>query len=182
MAQAVQSICHKDIVDSALAAPCRDTHTPYIVAHQMMGAVLTELIAKARPMASQPAVLALACAALTRDQDKSSCSPSWTSIPDNCQRVCMHRCASTPSWGAELLEQAGVTDKSGWANRATTSTWMAAATRQACGAKPWVWVPGYCSWPTATAPWSERGPARAQAHFPAERPRSSLDSKRHGNR
>lgn len=47
MAQAVQSICHKDI-DSALAAPCLDTHTPYIVAHQMMGAVLTELIAQSK--------------------------------------------------------------------------------------------------------------------------------------
>lgn len=108
IAQAVQNICRKDI-DSALAAPCVDTHTPYIVAHQMMGAVLTELIAQGKGLDAAQR-LPLVCAALTRDLGQIQLQPELDQyaglLPDVLRTQMRHH----PRLGAELLAQAGVTD------------------------------------------------------------------------
>lgn len=109
MAQAVQSICHKDI-DSALAAPCLDTHTPYIVAHQMMGAVLTELIAQSKGLDAAQR-LPLVCAALTRDLGQIKLQPELDKHPGQLPEDLHAQMRQHPQLGPELLEQAGVTDK-----------------------------------------------------------------------
>ena len=44
LASNIQAFCHEDL-DSALAAPYLDIHNPYIIVHQVMGAILTEIIA-----------------------------------------------------------------------------------------------------------------------------------------
>ena len=108
IALAVQDICAQDI-DSALAAPCLDFQNPYIVVHQMMGAVLTELIARRKEM-SQQQRLSLVCAALTRDLGQIPIQAELDNhvgpLPD-ALRARMHQ---HPDQSAELLERAGVTD------------------------------------------------------------------------
>lgn len=61
----IQALCAQDM-DSALAAPHLDYVNPYIIVHQVMGAVLTELIAR-RYGLHEAERLPLVCAALTRD-------------------------------------------------------------------------------------------------------------------
>lgn len=109
IAAAIQEVCAEDI-DSALAAPCLDFQNPYIVVHQMMGAVLTELIARRKELTPEER-LPLVCAALTRD---------WGQIPIQAEldghlgpltdslRARMHQ---HPAQSAELLARAGVSDQ-----------------------------------------------------------------------
>lgn len=108
IALAVQDICREDI-DSALAAPCLDFQNPYIVVHQMMGAVLTELIARRKDL-TQEQRLSLVCAALTRDLGQIPLQVELDNhvgaLPD-ALRLRMHQ---HPTQSAELLERAGVTD------------------------------------------------------------------------
>lgn len=108
MAQAVQAICSKDI-DSALAVPSVDTHVPYIVAHQMMGAVLTELVAQSKGLDATQR-LPLLCAALTRDLGQIALQPELDKhtglLPEDLQAQMQQH----PQRSVELLEQAGVTD------------------------------------------------------------------------
>jgi len=108
IALAVQQICHADI-DAALAAPCFDSYNSYIVVHQMMGAVLTELVAHSKGL-DQAHRLSLVCAALTRDLGQISIQAELDnhvgSIPDDLRaRMWQH-----PNQSADLLAQAGVTD------------------------------------------------------------------------
>lgn len=65
LASSIQSLCQEDL-DSALAAPYLDFHNPYIVVHQLMGAILTEVIAVRKGL-DAPERLPYVCAALTRD-------------------------------------------------------------------------------------------------------------------
>ncbi|HEY6897252.1 MAG TPA: HD domain-containing phosphohydrolase [Rhodocyclaceae bacterium] len=108
IARAVQEICEQDI-DSALAAPCLDFQNPYIVVHQMMGAVLTELIARRKALTPEQR-LPLVCAALTRDLGQIPLQAELDNhlgpLPDSLRQK-MHR---HPLRSAELLEGAGVTD------------------------------------------------------------------------
>lgn len=108
IALAVQEICAEDI-DSALAAPCLDFQNPYIVVHQMMGAVLTELIARRKELTPAQR-LSLICAALTRDLGQipfqAELDNQVGALPD-ALRARMHQ---HPRLSAELLERAGVTD------------------------------------------------------------------------
>lgn len=108
IAQAVQAICQKDI-DSALAAPCVDTHTPYIVAHQMMGAVLTELIAHSKGLDAGQR-LSLVCAALTRDLGQIKLQPELDKHNGPLPEDLYGQMRQHPLLGAQLLEQAGVRD------------------------------------------------------------------------
>lgn len=108
MAQAVQAICHKD-VDSALAAPSVDTHVPYLVAHQMMGAVLTELIAQGKGLDATQR-LPLLCAALTRDIGQIMLQPELDKHPGYLPDDVLTQMRQHPQRSAQLLEQAGVTD------------------------------------------------------------------------
>ena len=108
IASAVQSVCKKDI-DSALAAPCLDTHNAYIVVHQMMGAVLTELIAQSKGL-DQAQRLPLVCAALTRDVSQIPLQVELDKhvgpLPEDLRaQMRLH-----PAQSAELLERVGVVD------------------------------------------------------------------------
>ena len=108
IASAIQEICREDI-DSALAAPCLDFHNPYIVVHQMMGAVLTELIARRKEI-EQEQRRSLVCAALTRDFGQIPLQAELDihvgALPDALRaRMCQH-----PNLSADLLARAGVTD------------------------------------------------------------------------
>lgn len=108
IALAVQGICREDI-DSALAAPCLDFQNPYIVVHQMMGAVLTELVAR-RKAVPQEQRLSMVCAALTRDLGQIPLQAELDNhigpLPDDLRaRMIQH-----PLRGAELLARAGIAD------------------------------------------------------------------------
>lgn len=61
----IQTLC-KDDIDSALAAPHLDYLNPYLIVHQVMGAVLAEVIARRTGLAVEER-LPLVCAGLTRD-------------------------------------------------------------------------------------------------------------------
>ena len=104
----IQEICKEDS-DSAIAAPCFDLSNPCITVHQMMGAVLTELIAHSKGL-KQEQRLALVCAALTRDLGQipiqSELDNHVGPLPDTLRaRIHQH-----PNLSAQLLASAGVTD------------------------------------------------------------------------
>ena len=108
IAQAVQNICHKSI-DSALAAPSVDTHSPYIVVHQMMGAVLTELIGQGKGL--EPAQRhSLMCAALTRDLGQIASQPELDKHAGALPSDVHAQMRQHPEHSARLLQQAGVID------------------------------------------------------------------------
>lgn len=108
IALAVQEICAEDI-DSALAAPCLDFQNPYIVVHQMMGAVLTELIAR-RKEVPQEQRLSMVCAALTRDLGQISMQAELDSNLGPLSDALRERMQQHPAQSAALLERAGITD------------------------------------------------------------------------
>lgn len=70
IALSLQENCRDD-VDATLAACYLDYQNPYILVHQFMGAVLTEMIARRKGVAAEER-LSMVCAALTRD---------WGQIP-----------------------------------------------------------------------------------------------------
>ena len=108
IAQELQKICQKDI-DSALAAPCVDSYNSYIVVQQMMGAVLTELIAQKKGLDAGQR-LSLVCAALTRDvgqlQMQLEMDKHAGPLPDDLWAQMRQH----PKLGAQLLQKAGITD------------------------------------------------------------------------
>lgn len=108
IALTIQEICADD-VDSALAAPCLDFHNPYIVVHQIMGAVLTELIAR-RKEVGQEQRLALVCAALTRDLGQIPIQAELDHHVGPLPDALRARMYQHPEQSVELLERAGVTD------------------------------------------------------------------------
>jgi HD-GYP domain-containing protein (c-di-GMP phosphodiesterase class II) len=109
IATGVQEVCKRDI-DSALAAPCLDFQNPYIVVHQMMGAVLTELIAQRKGLAPDER-LSLICAALTRDWGQVPIQAELDSHPGSLVDSLRMRMQQHPVHSAELLERAGVSDQ-----------------------------------------------------------------------
>lgn len=113
IAQAVQEVCQEDI-DGALAAPCLDFQNPYIVVHQMMGAVLTELIARRKelPPAERQS---LVCAALTRDLGQIPLQAELDNTLGPLPEDLRQRMQQHPEKSAQLLQQAGVVD-SVWLN------------------------------------------------------------------
>ncbi|MCK9285670.1 MAG: HD domain-containing protein [Rhodocyclaceae bacterium] len=108
IAAAVQELCEQDL-DSALAAPSLDHHNPYIVVHQMMGAVLTELIARRKGL--DPAQrLSLVCAALTRDFGQIRIQAELDGHPGPLPDALRLRLQQHPNESVALLEAAGVAD------------------------------------------------------------------------
>lgn len=108
MATRIQVLCAAER-DSALAAPQLDFSNPYIVVHQIMGAILTELIA-ARQSLDAAERLPLVCAALTRDIGQlaiqSQIDQCEGPLPDALRQALQ----AHPSAGVELLRRAGITD------------------------------------------------------------------------
>lgn len=109
IAQALQETCQDD-VNATLAACYLDYQNPYILVHQFMGAVLTEIIARRKGLDGEER-LALVCGALTRD---------WGQIPLQAE---LERCEGPlpdglkvkmrehPLQGVHLLGAAGVTER-----------------------------------------------------------------------
>lgn len=102
IAQSVQLICKEDI-DSALAAPSLDAFNPYIVVHQMMGAVLTELIAQNRGFSSEQR-LSLVCAALVRILiSKIGLLPPGTVVKLKCGEIAVIKSPTVKAVGATVF-------------------------------------------------------------------------------
>lgn len=108
IALAVQSVCMKDI-DSALAAPCLDTGSAYIVVHQMMGAVLTELIAQSKGLDAAQR-LPLVCAALTRDLSQIPLQVELDQYEGPLPADLRTKMRLHPVQSADLLARVGVLD------------------------------------------------------------------------
>lgn len=108
IAVAVQNICAADI-DGALAAPCLDYQNPYIIVHQMMGAVLTEIIAGRKELTPAQR-LPLVCAALTRDLGQIPLQAELDEHLGPLPEGLRHRMHQHPNVSAELLARAGVSD------------------------------------------------------------------------
>lgn len=111
VAGSIQSLCQEDL-DSALAAPYLDFHNPYIIVHQIMGAILTEVIAIRKGL-NPTERLPYVCAALTRDigqltiqSELDKCSGP---LPDSLKEAMLGHTLR----GVEILGRAGVSD-SAW--------------------------------------------------------------------
>lgn len=109
IAVAVQDLCQQDI-DSALAAPCLDFQSPYLIVHQMMGAVLTEIIARRRTEVAKEQRLSWVCAALTRDLGQMAIQLELDQYAGPLPQALQARMREHPDRSADLLALAGVTD------------------------------------------------------------------------
>lgn len=108
IAQALQENCQDD-VDATLAACYLDYQNPYILVHQFMGAVLTEIISR-RKGVGEDRRLPMVCAALTRDWGQiplqSELEKHEGPLPDELKT----RMREHPQKGAEMLSNAGVAE------------------------------------------------------------------------
>lgn len=108
VAQTIQQLCDED-VDAALAAPYLDFQNAYIIVHQVMGAVLTELVAARKGLGAAER-LPLVCAALTRDWGQLSLQAELERCDGPLPDALMERMRRHPAQGAAMLSDAGVTD------------------------------------------------------------------------
>lgn len=108
LGQAIQEICAED-VGSALAAPYLDSHSSYILVHQVMGAVLTELMARRHGLPAAER-LPMICGALTRDLDQIQLQADLDKIDGPLPEPLRERMRLHPSSGTERLQAAGVAD------------------------------------------------------------------------
>lgn len=109
IAAALQECCQDD-VDATLAACYLDYQNPYILVHQFMGAVLTEVIARRKGVGAEER-MPMVCAALTRDWGQiplqSELEKHEGPLPDSLKA----RMREHPVQGVELLGAAGVQDR-----------------------------------------------------------------------
>lgn len=110
IALAIQDLCQQDI-DSTLAASCLDFQNPYLIVHQMMGAVLTEIVARRTPAAKEQR-LSWVCAALTRDLGQWTIQSELDQHAGSLPPALQSRMREHPDRSAELLARAGVVDLS----------------------------------------------------------------------
>jgi len=107
----IQALCKEDI-DATLASPYLDISNPYIVVHQIMGAILTEIIAERKGLSAVER-LPFICAALTRDigqlQIQSDLDKCNGPLPPSLKQAMREH----PSRSGAILSAAGVTDI-GW--------------------------------------------------------------------
>jgi HD-GYP domain-containing protein (c-di-GMP phosphodiesterase class II) len=108
VARAIQGLCAEDL-DGMLAAPALDFQNPYIIVHQLMGAVLTEVIAARKGLAADERV-SLMCAALTRDWGQLPAQGELESHAGPLSADLEQRMHAHPVQGSDMLRQAGVTD------------------------------------------------------------------------
>jgi HD-GYP domain-containing protein (c-di-GMP phosphodiesterase class II) len=104
----LQALCQED-VDSALAAPHLDHVNPYLIVHQVMGAVLTEVIGRRCGLAASER-LALVCAALTRDIGLFALSDQLDQCRGPLPDALKQAMQAHPRDGVQLLRRAGVAD------------------------------------------------------------------------
>jgi hypothetical protein len=105
----LQTLCAQDM-DSALAAPHLDYLNPYIIVHQVMAAVLTELIARRRGM-SESERLSFVCAALTRDLAQALIQTELDQCEGPLPEALKKGVLAHPLQSAEILRRAGVDDE-----------------------------------------------------------------------
>ncbi len=108
LADTVQAFCQRDI-DAVLAAPGLDFRNPYIIVHQVMGAVLTELVA-ARKGISTEQRRSLVCAALTRDFGQLPMQAELEKLTTPLSELQREQLNAHPERGVKMLERAGVDD------------------------------------------------------------------------
>ena len=108
LAGSIQSLCLEDL-DSALAAPHLDTHNPYIVVHQIMGAILTEIIAGRKGLGTNER-LPLVCAALTRDIGQLAIQSALDKCDGPLPPALNQALLEHPTKGMEILSRAGIAD------------------------------------------------------------------------
>ncbi|HUW50223.1 MAG TPA: HD domain-containing phosphohydrolase [Sulfuricella sp.] len=108
-ATTIQSLCQEDL-DSALAAPYLDFHNPYIIVHQLMGAILTEVIGVRKGLTAEER-LPYVCAALTRDIGQlpiqSELDKCGGPLPPHLKEAMLGHTVR----GVEILSRAGVNDQ-----------------------------------------------------------------------
>lgn len=109
VAGTIQSLCQKDL-DSALAAPFLDSHNPYIIVHQIMGAILTDVIAVRKGLGPAER-LPYVCAALTRDIGQLAIQSELDKCSGPLPEPLKEAMRGHPLRGAEILSRAGVNDK-----------------------------------------------------------------------
>jgi len=109
IAQALQETCLDD-VDAALAACYLDYQNPYILVHQFMGAVLTEIIARRKVLAAEER-LPMVCAALTRDWGQIPLQSELERLEGPLPDGLKARMREHPGQGAEILGAAGVKEQ-----------------------------------------------------------------------
>lgn len=106
IATGIQLLCGEDL-DGALAAPQLDGHNPYIVVHQVMGAILTEVMGWYADLAPEQR-LPLVCAALTRDIGQLTLQSEIDKIEGPLPEMLKAAMREHPLRSAEILTRAGV--------------------------------------------------------------------------
>ncbi|MDX8399349.1 MAG: HD domain-containing phosphohydrolase [Gallionellaceae bacterium] len=104
----IQALCEEDI-DAALASPYLDVSNPYIVVHQIMGAILTEIIAERNGLSAAER-LPFICAALTRDIGQLQIQSDLDKCNGPLPPALKLAMQGHPSRSEEVLSGAGVTD------------------------------------------------------------------------
>lgn len=104
----LQALCASD-PDSALAAPHLDYVNPYLVVHQVMGAVLTEFIARRCGLEAQQR-LPYVCAALTRGIGLAAIQDELEQCDGPLPEQLKKAIHAHPLQSGAILRRAGVTD------------------------------------------------------------------------
>lgn len=104
----LQALCEAD-PDSALAAPHLDYVNPYLIVHQVMGAVLTEFIARHQGMSAEER-LPLVCAALTRGLGLAEVQAEIDQCEGPLPEPLKKAVHAHPLQSGAILRRAGVTD------------------------------------------------------------------------
>lgn len=108
LATTVQTLCQEDL-DSALAAPYLDFHNPYIIVHQLMGAILTEIIGVRKGLSPEERLPYL-CAALTRDIGQLAIQSELDKCDGPLPPELKEAMLGHTLRGVEILSRAGVSD------------------------------------------------------------------------
>jgi hypothetical protein len=108
IATAIQLLCGEDL-DGALAAPQLDAHNPYIVVHQVMGAILTEVMGWYADLSPEQR-LPLVCAALTRDIGQLTLQSEIDKVEGPLPEVLKAAMREHPRRSQEILARAGVNE------------------------------------------------------------------------
>lgn len=113
IASNIQRLCQEDL-DSALAAPYLDISNPYIVVHQVMGAILTEIMAGRKGLGVSER-LTLVCAALTRDIGQLAIQSELDMCAGPLPLALSQAQMRHPTRGTDILTRADVADGT-WLN------------------------------------------------------------------
>lgn len=104
----LQALCTSD-TDSTLAAPHLDYVNPYLIVHQVMGAVLTELIARRQGLGEEQRLI-FVCAALTRGIGLAAVQGEIEQCDGPLPEALKKAVHAHPLQSGAILRRAGVTD------------------------------------------------------------------------